>query len=222
MGARRRRHRALFEDLGDLLMLRFLRRLRDALRGRELDRDLRQQMANHVEEATEDFIREGLPPDEARRAAQRRFGNIERVEEAWREARSFVAFDYVALDVRHALRTFGRTPGFAMTVVSVLSIGTAAVTCVFTLLNSVVLRQLPYPDAERLVVIRHAAPGLGLADAGLSSALYWIYADGARSLESIAVYREPVAMNLRRGAAGTERITVTYASAQVSQSDRKP
>src|SRR5215216_2422738 len=88
--------------------------------------------------------------------------------------------DHLRRDVRHAVRGLGRSPGFAAVVVIVLAIATAAVSSVFALLKTVVLQPLPYPESHRLAVIRHAAPGLGLEDAGVSSGLYFHYAERAR------------------------------------------
>ena len=121
--------------------------------------------------------------------------------------------DQLQRDLRHAVRSLRRTRGFSIIVVIVLAVATAAVTTVFALLNSVVLRPLRFPESDRLVVIRHAAPGLGVEDAGISSGLYFHYRERARSLESIGVYRQPVALNLRLPDSGTERVQVTYASA---------
>jgi predicted permease len=111
------------------------------------------------------------------------------------------------------MRGLWRSPGFAIVVVLVLAVAMAALTSVFALLKTVVLQPLPFPDSDRLVVIRHSAPGLGLQDAGLSNGLYFHYADRARTLAAVAVYREPAPLNLRVPAGGTERVEVAYANA---------
>jgi putative ABC transport system permease protein len=191
----------------------FVSRVWGLIRARQLDRDLQQQIAGHLEEAADDYVRQGLSPEEARRAALRSFGGVGRAQEAWRDARSFVSLDHWRRDIRHAARALYRGAGFSVVVLIVLAMGIGAVTSVFALLNTVVLQPLPFSESERLVVIRHSAPGLGLADAGLSDGLYFHYAEYAQSFESLAVYREPVPMNLRLQGEGTERVHVTYASA---------
>jgi predicted permease len=191
----------------------FFRRLQDLIRARQLDRDLQQQIASHLDEATDEYVRLGLSLEDARRTALRRFGDARRVQEAWRDARSFLSVDSLLRDVRHALRALHRNSGFSVVVALILTIGTAALTTVFVLLNRVVLQPLPFPESERLVTVRHSAPGLGLADAGLSHGLFWHYSDHARSLESLATYEDPVPMNLRLPDQSTRRVLATYASA---------
>ena len=147
MGARGGNRRALPEDVRTSVMptIRiFRRRIRDSIRARRLDRDLQQQIASHLDEAAEEYVRRGLSPADARRAALRRFGDVARVHEAWRDARSFLALESLKRDVRHATRSLRRNPGFSFVVMGVLAIGTGALTFVFALLNGVVLRPLPF------------------------------------------------------------------------------
>jgi predicted permease len=137
---------------------------------------------------------------------------VTQTAEAYRDARSFVSLDHFVRDVCHGARTLRRSAGFSLVVLIVLAIGIGAITSVFTLLNRIVLRPLPFPEAHRLVVLRHSIPGLNLEEAGLSSGLYFHYRQHAQSLESLAVYSSGGILNLR-GRESTERINVTYASA---------
>ena len=118
-------------------------------------------------------------------------------------------------DVRYAFRSLRRRPGFTAAVVGVLALGLGAVTAIFSLLNSVVLRPLPFPEADRLVSIRIAAPGKGVPDAGMPGGLSFNYVDRSQTLESMAVYTEPSLLNLRRVGHASARIRATYASAAV-------
>ena len=93
------------------------------------------------------------------------------------------------------LRLFFRrvrtNPGFTLLSLLTLAIGVGANIAIFAVVNAVLLRPLPLPDSERLVVLRHAAPGLAqLAELPMSDALYFLYAEQVRTLESVAVYRE--------------------------------
>ena len=93
------------------------------------------------------------------------------------------------------LRLFCRrsvaNPGFTLVSLATLAIGVGANVAIFAVVNAVLLRPLPLPDAERLVILRHAAPGLAqLAELPMSDALYFLYAEQVRTLESVAVYRE--------------------------------
>lgn len=216
MGACHRDRRALLQDFRERLMSRlrvFVSRVWGLIRARQLDRDLQQQIATHLDEAADEYVRQGLSPEDARRAALRSFGDVGRAQEAWRDARSFLSLDYLQRDVRHAMRALRRSAGFSLVVLIVLAIGTGALTSVFGLLNNVVLQPLPFAESDRLVVIRHSAPGLGIEDAGLSNGLYLHYSEHVQSLESLAVYRERVVLNLRLPEEGTQRVLVTLASA---------
>lgn len=191
----------------------FVSRVWGVMRARQLDRDLQQQIASHLEEAADEYVRQGLSPEDARLAALRSFGSVGRAQEAWRDARSFLSLDHLRRDVRHAVRALRRSAGFSLVVLIVLAMGTGAVTSVFALLNSVVLQPLPFAESDRLVVIRSSAPGLGLEEAGLSSGLYFHYSEYAQSFEQVAVYTEQRLLNLRLPGAGTDRVQVTSASA---------
>jgi putative ABC transport system permease protein len=190
----------------------FLSRLRAVMRSRQLDDDLRQEIAAHLDEATEEFVEQGLSRAEARRAALRSFGGVAQAEDAHREQRAFVSFRDLGRDLRYAVRALRRSPGFSGVVLVVLAIGTGAVTSVFALLNTIVLQPLPYPQSDRLVVIKHSAPGLNRAEVGLSPGLYFHYQQHAQSLQSLAVYSSARVLNLRVPGSGTERIQVTSAS----------
>jgi len=199
-----------------LTLRTLLSRLRALGRARQLDGDLRREIASHLDEATDEFVRRGYSPAEARRAALRMFGGVAQAEERYRELLSFQWLEHLRRDVRHAMRTVRRSPGFSSVVVIVLAIGTGAIVSVFALVNRIVLRPLPYPQSQQLVVVRHSVPGLNLKDVGLSSGLYFHYLEHARSFDGIGLYSDTV-LNLRPPGASLERIQVTYASAALFQ-----
>jgi putative ABC transport system permease protein len=190
----------------------FMSRVRASLRGRDLDADLRQEIGAHLDEATEEYVRRGLSPGEARRAALRNFGGVARVEDAHREQRALMSLGDRGRDLRHAVRALRQSPGFSLVVLIVLAIGTGAITSVFALLNSIVLRPLPFPQANRIVVVKHSAPGLNRPEVGLSSGLYFHYLQHARSFESLAAYLSDHVLNLTVPGSGTERVHVMGAS----------
>lgn len=187
--------------------------MRTMLRPHQRDQDLRREIDSHLDEAAEEYRRQGLPPAEARRAALVSFGGVAQSEDAYREHLSFRWIDHVRRDARHAIRALRRSPGFSLVVLAVLALGTGAVTAVFVLLNSIVLRPLPFPDSDRLVVVTHSAPGLDRADVGVSSGLYFHYRDHAQSFSALGTYEDGV-QNLRLGDR-TERVRTVYAGAAV-------
>jgi predicted permease len=125
-------------------------RVRAFGRGGAMDRDLREQIAAHIEEATDEHIREGLRPEEARRRALLEFGGIVRAEEACRDARGRWFHD-LSKDVRYALRTFRRDPGFATVAILSLALGIGANTAIFSIVNALMFRPRPVADPDRLV-----------------------------------------------------------------------
>ena len=127
-------------------------------RGRRYD-ELSASIQEHIEEKTEELIEDGMPRKEAEQRARREFGNVTQIAERSREVWQWSAIESLAADLRFALRRLRKSPGFAATVIATLAIGIGANTAVFSVLNSVLLRPLPFPDPDRLVAMRLEAPG---------------------------------------------------------------
>jgi predicted permease len=131
----------------------FVARIRALLRRGQVDQDFRAEISSHIHEATEDYILQGYSPEEATLAARRSFGGVSHIEDAHRDARSFVWLDLLLRDLRHSGRALRRSPGFAMVAILTLAVAVGAVTALFTVLDGVVLKPLDYPDADRIVSI---------------------------------------------------------------------
>jgi predicted permease len=183
------------------------------LQRRRRERELRDEIAAHLDEATQELVDRGVAPRDARRAALVSFGGVAQTEDAYRDGASFRWLERIGSDVRLAFRTLRRTPGFALVVLTTLAIGIGSLTAVFALLDAIVIAPLPYPKADQLVVITHSAPGVNQPEVGLSSGLYFHYAEHAASLESLGQYDTRV-LNLRTGD-GTEQVRVTSAGESV-------
>ena len=140
---------------------RFLRRLLNFLRPSRAEPDLDREIAAHLALLEDDFARRGLPPDAARRAARRAFGGVDQTREMHRDARSFAWLDDMARDLRYAARTLARTPGFTVAAVLTLGIGIGGSTAVFSLFHAVLLRPLPFPDADQVVLVFEDSSTLG-------------------------------------------------------------
>jgi predicted permease len=136
----------------------WLARLRDALRTRQIDRDLRAEITAHLVEAADELVRAGKSPEEARLAALRSFGGVVRAEEASRDARSFLWLDCLRRETRHAVSALFRTPVFTTIAVLTLGLGIGAVTALFDVIDGVVLKPLHYPHSGRIVRVMNNYP----------------------------------------------------------------
>jgi putative ABC transport system permease protein len=117
----------------------------------------------HLELRAADLVRSGLTDTEARRRARLEFGNVEAYQERCREARGLNLVDATLQDGRYALRSFRKSPALTLSIVATLTLAIGATTALFSVVNGVVLRRLPYPSPDRLVVLGSADPGSRVA-----------------------------------------------------------
>ena len=161
-------------------------------RNRRYD-DLAVSIQEHLDERTEELIADGMSEKEASQQARREFGNVTLTAERSREAWQWPRLENLWADVRFAFLRLTKAPGFAATVILTLAIGIGANTAVFSVLNSVLIKPLPYPRAEELVGISLTAPGAaGLANFSnglrLSPSMYFTYAEQNRTFQSLGVW----------------------------------
>jgi len=148
-----------------------LQRVSALFRRNPMDSDLDAEIEVHIEEATEDNIRAGMSPEEARRQALIRFGGVSQAKELQRETRSLPALEVLVQDLKFTLRTLRRDRAFATVVVLVLALGIGANVAVFGIVNAILLRPLPFQEPGQLVWFA-ANEGKG----GLSSQTYTVAA----------------------------------------------
>jgi predicted permease len=136
-------------------------RFRSLFRRSVVESELDEEVRFHVERQAAANIAAGMPAEEARRAAMREFGGVEQVKEECREERRVNFFETMVQDVRYGLRTLRKNPGFAFFAVAVLALGIAASTAIFSIADAVLVRPLPYGNAERLVMVWEDAASYG-------------------------------------------------------------
>src|SRR5688572_8377904 len=119
----------------------------------EDDRDLGQELEAHLSMLTEDKIRSGVEPAEARRQARLELGGVAQLQEAHRETRGLPFVETLLQDLRYAFRTLRREKGFAVFAILIMGVGVAGSTSVMSVVSAVLLRPLPFDAPERLVWI---------------------------------------------------------------------
>jgi predicted permease len=132
----------------------FLRRANALVRRGRIDRDLDEEIAAHLAEAEEEYVRRGLPPPQARLAALRDFGGVSYAKERHQDVRSFAWLEDAWRDLRFAARVSLRNPGFTAVVVCSLALGIGANTALFSVTDALMLRMLPVARADEIVRLR--------------------------------------------------------------------
>jgi hypothetical protein len=150
------------------------------------DLELDEELRSYLDLQTEENVRRGMSPQEARLASLRQFGGIEQVKEACREQRGLPLIETTLQDIRYAARVLRKNPVFTIVVVLTLAFGIGINTAIFSLINAVILRPLPYSEAARLVWIWGGNEQLGVRQGYLSVADIFDFQRQSSQFEDVA------------------------------------
>src|ERR1700678_1432560 len=140
------------------MVLRFFRKVRVMLLGERFSNDLADEMAFHREHVEKELKDEGIDPEEAHYAAQRRFGNELQLREQTHDLAGF-SFAGILHDFRFAVRQLRKNPGFAATAILILALGVGATTAIFSVVDPILFQPLPYTHPDRIAMIWETAGG---------------------------------------------------------------
>jgi putative ABC transport system permease protein len=159
-------------------------RLKGALGLGRRDEDLTRELDFHRDMLEAHHRERGLDPASARRAANLDLGGGVRISETWRDQRGLPFVETLRQDVRYGLRLMRRSPGFSATVIATLALGVGACTAIFTVVDTVLVRPLPFAHADRLVTVGDRNPDGSSANAGFDTMIAW--GERSRTLEGFA------------------------------------
>lgn len=153
------------------------------------DREIADEVNHYLEEAAAAHMERGLSPDAARRAATLELGNATAVREQVRTYGWENMIDTLLTDLRYTVRRLTANPGFTAVSILTLALGIGASTAIFSVIESVLLKPLPYPGADRLIALVHTAPGVNIKELGMAPSFYITYGEEGRVFQNVALWR---------------------------------
>jgi predicted permease len=161
------------------------------------DRELDDEVSFHLEMLTREYMRRGMSAQDAQAAARRHFGGVIQMKEEYRDRRGLPGVETFVQDARYGIRTLLRTPGFTLAALLTLALGIGANSAIFSVINAVLLRPLPFPESQNLVRFERRYPGnFGSSQDGRR---YLFFRDNLRSVTALAAYTGLGSFNLAAG-----------------------
>jgi putative ABC transport system permease protein len=186
-------------------------RLRSLFRRAQVEQELDEELRYHLDRQIEELIAKGMTPEEARYTTLRAMGGVERRKEECRDMRRVRLIEDLMQDVRYSLRTLRKSPGFTAVSVFTLALGIGANTAIFSVVNAVLLRALPYRDPDRLVLLSEYR-GVAEMD-GANGETFKEWQGQAKAFEQIAAYTSNTAV--LTGSGEPERLPVGKVSSDL-------
>ena len=174
---------------------------------RDFEAGMTEELRFHIEQYTEDLVRSGISPEEARRRARMDFGGIDTVKVDCREARGLLIFDELWREFRYAARLLRKTPGFTTTALLTVALCLGANLTIFAVIDSILLRPLPFPDARQLVTLYNTYPKAGVERDGSSLTNYYERRGRIPAFSALSIYRYGTAIVGEPGSTEREQIT---------------
>lgn len=150
------------------ILRRFLTRLSNFATRRSADQRLQEEIAEHLASQTEENLRAGMSPDEARRQAALKLGAAQAIREGHHAEQSLPFFENLLFDLRYAVRMLLRSPGFSFIAIATMALGVGATTAIYSVIDATLLHPLPYPNPAELVRVEDDLPGIGAHNVGIS------------------------------------------------------
>jgi predicted permease len=186
------------------LVRRFLIRLLNFATRQSADQRLQEEIAEHMAFQTEENLRAGMTPIEARRQAAIKLGSAEAIREYYQAEESLPFFENLLFDLRYAVRMLLRSPGFSFIAIATMALGVGATTAIYSVIDATLLHPLPYPNPAELVRVEDDLTGLGAQDVGISVP-EWRDLQSSGIFQSVSISSTGADVNLT-GSAQPERL----------------